>query len=245
MGLFNNLFNSKKAQNNSKEINEIENVKYFSDENDFLEKFGAIELDKQRNLFNVIGENSWNVDMHKQEIYFGENLTFPIKVLGSFSHSSETWLWIWENKVGGYSETIMEKALLLKKYGEENNINLLKIPQFDAVENDLHLIGMMASQLFNSSAYYLANYGQGTMVLTIDSDMIDKSESDEMARILTVFPEFISSFDVVNHKTAFTNYLVAKGCKITPNGNELIVEKHNYKITAVFNDNNLLTKLNA
>lgn len=244
MGLFKNLFNTKKTQNNSKENNGIENVKYFTDENDFLEKFGAIALDKQRNLFSVIGENSWNVDMQKQEIYFGD-LTFPINVLGSFSHSSETWLWIWENKAGGYSEAIMEKALSLKKYGEENNIDLLKIPQFDAVENDLHLIGMIASELFNSSCYYLANYGQGTMVLTIDSDIIDKSESEEMARISTVFPELISSFDVVNHKTAFANYLAAKGYEITENGNELTSEKNGNKITAVFNENNLLTKLNG
>ena len=104
---------------------------------------------------------------------------------------------------------------------------------------------MMASQLFNSSAYYLANYGQGTMVLTIDSDMIDKSESEEMARISTVFPELISSFDVVNHKTAFANYLAAKGYEITKNGNELTSEKNGNKITAVFNENNLLTKLNS
>ncbi|MCP2025882.1 hypothetical protein L1276_001022 [Flavobacterium sp. HSC-32F16] len=210
--------------------------------NDFLEKFGAYTLDKQHNLYNVIGENSWNVDLNKQEIYFGDTLTFPIQVLGSFSHSSETWLWIWENK-SGYSESLMEQALALKKYGEENNIDLLKTGQFDAYQSDLHLFGMLASEVFNSSAYYLANYGQGTMVLTIKSDLIDNQESYDNIRVSTVFPEFISLFEINNHKNALVNYLLLKGYKLFENKNELIAEKNEKKITATFNENNLLTGL--
>lgn len=244
MGIFNNLF--KKNEEKTEAIIKQENIsKHFTSENDFLEKFGAAALEKQRNLYDVTGGLSWNVDMDKEEITFGDHLTFPMQVLGSFSHSSETWLWIWENKAGGYAESVMKQALLLKQYGEENNIDLLTVGKFDAVENDLHLIGMIAVEMFNGSGYYLGNYGQGTMVVTIKSDIIDKVESEELARILTVFPELISTFEIQNHKNAFTNYLTQKGYQLTLNGNEIKAEKNENVINAVFNENNLLTKLNG
>ncbi|MFH7002692.1 DUF6882 domain-containing protein [Flavobacterium bizetiae] len=244
MGIFNNLF--KKNEEKTEAIIKQENIsKHFTSENDFLEKFGASALEKQRNLYDITGGLSWNVDMGKEEITFGDDLTFPMQVLGSFSHSSETWLWIWENKAGGYAESVMKQALLLKQYGEENNIDLLTVGKFDAVENDLHLIGMIAVEMFNGSGYYLGNYGQGTMVVTIKSDIIDKVESEELARILTVFPELISTFEIRNHKNAFTNYLTQKGYQLTLNGNEIKAEKNENVINAVFNENNLLTKLNG
>lgn len=244
MGLFKNLF--KKKEENTESINNQQDVvKYFTSENDFLEKFGAIALEKQRNLFAVTGGLSWNVDMNKEEITFGDDLTFPMQVLGSFSHSSETWLWIWKNEAGGYSESIMKQALLLQQYGEENNIDLLTVGKFDAVQNDLHLIGMMAVEMFKASGYYLGNYGQGTMVVTIKSDAIDKTESEEFSRILTVFPELISTFEIKNHKNAFTNYLSKKGYKLTSNRNEIKAEKNENIINAIFNDDNLLTKLDG
>jgi hypothetical protein len=244
MGLFNNLF-KKKEEKTETVINQQNENKHFTSENDFLEKFGALALEKQRNLFSVTGGLSWNVNIDKEEIIFGENITFPIQLLGSFSHSSETWLWIWENKAGGYNESAMKQALLLKQYGEENNIDLLKVGKFDAVENDLHLIGMIAVEMFNSSGYYLGNYGQGTMVVTIKSDLIDKSESEELSRILTVFPELISTFEIQNHKNAFTNYLSQKGYELTSNGNEIKAQKNENVINAIFNDDNLLIKLNG
>ncbi|TDO83295.1 hypothetical protein EV143_102564 [Flavobacterium chryseum] len=244
MGLFNNLF-KKKEEKTKLTFNQLNGTKQFTSENDFLEKFGAVALEKQRNLFGVTGGLSWNVDMGKEEITFGDHLTFPMQVLGSFSHSSETWLWVWENKAGGYAESVMKQALLLKQYGEENNIDLLTVGKFDAVENDLHLIGMIAVEMFNASGYYLGNYGQGTMVVTIKSDTIDKVESEELSRILTVFPELISTFEIQNHKNAFTNYLSQKGYELTSNGNEIKAEKNENVINAAFNEDNLLTKLNA
>ncbi|MFB9079971.1 DUF6882 domain-containing protein [Flavobacterium procerum] len=244
MGLFNNFF--KKKEDNTESALKPENGSiYFTSENDFLEKYGALALEKQRNLHNVTGGLSWNVNMDTEEITFGEDLTFSMQVLGSFSHSSETWLWLWENKAGGYAESVMKEALLLKQYGEENNIDLLTVGKFDAVPNDLHLIGMIATTMFNLSGYYLGNYGQGTMVVTIKDESIDNTESEEFSRILTVFPELISTFEIQNHKNAFTNYLAQKGFELTPNGNEVKAEKDGNVINAAFNENNLLINLNA
>ncbi|SCY16401.1 hypothetical protein SAMN02927916_1324 [Flavobacterium anhuiense] len=244
MGIFDNLFKKKEEKTASANTQNNQTIS-FTSENDFLEKYGALALEKQRNLYNVTGGLSWNVNMDAEEITFGDDLTFPMQVLGSFSHSSETWLWLWDNKAGGYAESVMQQALSLKKYGEENNIDLLSVGKFDAVPNDLHLIGMVATTMFNLSGYYLGNYGQGTMVVTLKDDSIDNTESEEFSRILTVFPELISTFEIQNHKNAFNNYLSQKGFELTSNGNEIKAEKNGNVINAVFNDDNLLTSLNG
>lgn len=244
MGIFNNLFKKKEKETASTNTQTNQTIS-FTSENDFLEKFGALALEKQRNLYEVTGGLSWNVNMDNEEITFGDHLTFPMQVLGSFSHSSETWLWLWDNKAGGYAESVMKQALSLKKYGEENNIELLSIGKFDAVQNDLHLIGMVATTMFNLSGYYLGNYGQGTMVVTIKDDSIDNIESEEFSRIITVFPELISTFEIQNHKNAFSNYLSQKGYELTVNGNEVKAQKNDKVITATFNEKNLLINLNG
>lgn len=241
MGLFDNLFN-KKQEADHKALSE-DGIS-FGSEIEFLEKFGPKSFEKQRNLYSIIEDKPWNVEMDKEEICFGGTITYPIQVLGSFSYSSATWLWIWDNVAGGYAESIMKQALALKKYGTENNIDLLTVGKFDAIHSDLHLIGMVASEMFNSSAYYLADYGQGIMVVTIKSDNIDQLQYDEHLRILTVFPEFISAFEV-NHQTTLTNYLMAKGYQIVPANTSLSATKNGKNITAEFDELSRLTKLNG
>lgn len=211
-------------------------------EQELIERYCAIGLDKQRDLYSIIGDNAWNVDIQKSEISFGDKIVFPIQVLGTFSHSSETWLWSWANTKSGLPESIIQQAIELKKYGEENSIDLLQNSDFAAQTNDLHLIGMIASGMFDSSAYYLANYGQGTMVVTIKSDMVDKMRKEDQTRIATVVPELFSLFEM-NHKTALTNYLAIKGFDILEEQNKLIGTKNGIKITAEFDDQFRMTKL--
>ena len=169
---------------------------------------------------------------------------FPIQVLGTFSHSSETWLWAWANSKSGLSDNITQQAQQLKKYGEENKIDLLRNSQFDATKNDLHLIGLIASGMFNSSGYYIADYGQGSMVVTIKSDRVDKIQKDNHLRILTVFPQLISQFDM-NHYFALTNYLIYKGYSISKKGTNITATKNGNTITAEFDEQSRLTKLNG
>lgn len=213
-------------------------------EQELLEQYGGIGLDRQRNLYAVIGDNTWKADLNKGEISFGSNLAFPIQVLGTFSHSSKTWLWGWANTKSNIPSNLLQQALQLKSHGEEHEIPLLKHSDFDAEIDDLHLIGMIASGMFNTSAYYLADFGQGVMLVTFKSATIDKADSSGVPRVSTVFPEFISSFEV-NHRTAFENYVKNKGFTIDLQKNQIIAEKNGTKITAVFDELSRLTRLHS
>ena len=60
---------------------------------ELLGRYAALAFNKQSDLYEVIGDNAWNVDMAAGVISFGPGLVFSVQILGSFSHMSETWLW--------------------------------------------------------------------------------------------------------------------------------------------------------
>ncbi len=244
MGLLKKLFGQGDKKEQPNEIKPQQNLTPCKTEQELIERFGGNSFDKQIDLGEVIGDNNWNVDMPKGQISFGAGLVFPIQILGTISHSSQTWLWAWANTKSGLPESITQQAQQLKKYGEENEIALLRNSEFDATKDDLHLIGLIASGMFNSSGYYIADYGQGAMVVTIKSDKVDKIRKDNHHRILTVFPQLISQFEM-NHNLALTNYLTTKGYDISEIGAKLTAIKKGHTITAEFDDQSRLTKLNG
>ncbi len=211
-------------------------------EQELLERYACIAWEKQKDFAEVIGNNNWNVDMGKGEISFGPHLHFPIQVLGTISHAAQSWLWAWANTRSGLSPQVIEQSLQLKAYGEENNISLLSSDSFDFSKDELHIIGMIASGMSGASGYYIADYGQGAMVVTIKNELIDKQRKDSHHAILMVFPQVISQYDM-NHRLALKHYLNAKGYTITENGQELSGTRNGDTIDATFDELSRLTQL--
>ena len=186
-----------------------------------IEKYGAFAFEKQLFFAGIVEKMDWNVDIKKGEISFGDHLTFPMQILGTFSHSSETWLWAWANKQSGIPEKFLEHADKLKKYGDANNIDFLKEDQFEIERDDMHYIGLIALGITEANGYYLGNYGAGTMCLTINTKENGNKFPNDHISIFTVFPQLISQFEV-NHKEAFVHYLNTKQYVMETNENEII-----------------------
>lgn len=244
MSLFGKLFGKEEKQKQTTD-DAFTSLPPCTNEQELIERYGAIALEKQDNLYEVIGNNNWNADIEKGTISFGDNLEFPIQILGTFSHSSQTWLWAWANTQSGLPAELMKQALALKEYGEKNYISLLTVPQFDAINDDMHLIGSVASGMFGSSGYYIADYGEGAMVVTIESALVDKQKADIFhQRISTIFPQFIMQHEM-NHHNSFRCYLLAKGYTVSEEADKISGEKDGQTITAEFDELGRLSKMNA
>lgn len=245
MGFFDKIFGQNKKTEQNNEIQPQQNLIPCKSEQELIERYGAIVMDRQLSFGDYIGSKNWNINISNGEISFGDDLVFPMQVLGTISHSSQTWLWAWANTQSGLSENVLKQSLELKKYGEDHEINLLRNDSFDFSKEDLHLIGMIASGIYNSSGYYICDYGQGAMVVTIKSEQVDKiNKEDNHHRILFVFPQLISQYEI-NHNLALTNYLIAKGYIISENGEKLSASKNGQTITAEFDELSRLIKLNG
>ncbi|GGI23950.1 DUF6882 domain-containing protein [Pedobacter mendelii] len=213
-------------------------------EQQLIERFGGIAFDKQIDVAQIIGENRWSLDMINCEINFGDDLVFPFQILGSFSRSSQSWLWAWANIEADMANDSLQHAFKLKKYGDDNGIEFLKAGNFKASNMDLHLIGLTASGMMNASGYYIADYGKGAIVFTFKSDVIDKAAKNQHERIFTVFNQLISDFDV-DHKAALKFYLEAKGYKTSVEKYKIKGLMGSNKIIGEFDKDNTLTKLSG
>ena len=209
-----------------------------------VEKYGAFAIEKQLFFANIVGERNWNVDVQKGEIYFGEDLVFPIQIIGTFAHSSETWLWAWANSESGIPEKLLGHAKKLKEYGTVHKIDFLTEDQFEIERDDMHYIGMIALGITGSNGYYLGNYGAGTLCVTINTEEIGEKFPNDHVSIFTAFPQLISRFEI-NHKEAFVNYLNTKKYDVKRNENEVVGVCGENKVEAIFDRLGRLIKLNS
>ena len=209
---------------------------------ELLERYAALAYDKQADLYEVIGDTTWNVDMNPGTIAFGPQLVFPMQILGSFSHASSTWLWAWANEQSNLPAHLLTEAWQLRQYGEQHGIEMLTTSDFDATEHDLHVIGSIASGMFGASAYYLANYGQGTMLLTVRSEQIDQLAANDFARISHAFTQAISVFEM-RHLPAFIHYLTQKGYTVTGSASTVSATMGAGTLTASFDSMGRLANL--
>lgn len=204
-------------------------------ERELLEQFGAISLDRQHDLLAVIGENDWQVSLPQGEISFGEGLTFAMQVLGTFSRESGTWLWAWANPHANFAEASLQQARQLLQYGEANNLPRLQEPDFEATTTDLHLLGFIATGLFEASAYYLADYGHGVLLATLTDPRLEAARQHSHLRTFEVFSQIISQFEL-RHQPALAAYLAAKGYEVSTSAHGLTAHRNGSTVTAAFDE---------
>ncbi|QMW03883.1 DUF6882 domain-containing protein [Spirosoma foliorum] len=247
MSFFKNLFGkSESAKPQSEPTTKPISVTFppAQTEDELFAQYGALGFEKQADVPTVVGNNSWGVDMNSGTITFGSSLRFPIQVLGTISHSSNTWLWAWANEKSGIPANLLEQANQLKKYGETNGIDLLQVSQFDADINDLHKIGCIASGMLDSSCYYIADYGKGAMLVTIKAKEFEAVQKNTHFLMITTFPQLISNFNV-DHRAAFTNYLQAKGYTVSETVNQVRGQNGSDSLVGEFDEQSRLTNITS
>ncbi|TPN88077.1 hypothetical protein FHK87_07155 [Aquimarina algicola] len=211
---------------------------------ELFEQHAGLSFEKQINFSEVIGSEPWQFDMGTGSISFGENLSFSVQIIGSLSFNDNSWMWGWANTKSGIPEHLLQKSNALKKLGEEKQIKELIEAHYSVDPNFEHKIGMIACGVFNANSYYCANYGQGTLVVIIDDKSIPKINMDNIERVMTSFPEFITTMDI-NHKSAFKNYLLDRGFQIKVEASKIEGLKNAKTITADFDTLDRLKNLNG
>lgn len=202
-------------------------------EQELLERYAALAYDRQNDLAEAIGDNNWQFDMNAGTITFGSALVMPVQLLGTFSHQSESWLWAWANEQSGIPARLLEQAEQLRSYGQQHGIERLTTPSFPATDMDLHAIGSIAAGMFDASGYYLADYGQGILVVTIKGEQVDRLRKNDFARVLSTFPQVISLFEM-HHRPALLHYLRQKGYTLTETTDAVTATDGVATLTATF-----------
>lgn len=209
-----------------------------------LECYGALAFDRQHDLLEYVKGESWGFDMDSGILSFGQKLKAPAQLIGSYSYTQDSWLWGWANTASGIPESLTVQSLRMKELGERNNIEQFVNRSFDADETQGHIFAMIAAGLFGASAYYPADYGEGYLFVTLKSPELDTFAASQPPRILTTFPQFISSFEV-DHRVSLKYYLQAKGFAVQEEGLKVHASSGRNEITAEFDDQGRLVTLDG
>lgn len=208
-----------------------------------MEQQAGLSFEKQLQFGELIGEEAWQLDMTEGTIAFG-SFVFPIQIIGSFSFQDNSWMCAWANTQSGIPENLLQQSYKLKEIGEEEDIDILTNGHFNVDETFVHQMGLFACGFFETKSYYAANYGQGILLVTIDSDKIPAIDKRNLEVVATTFSQLVSSIEL-DHKNAFFNYLIDREFLINISTDTIAGLKEGTIIEAVFDEWNRLTALNS
>lgn len=210
---------------------------------ELIEQHAGLSFEKQLIFGDIIGQKAWDLDMTQGTISFGA-LRFPIQIIGSLAFDNLSWMWAWANTQSGMPEKLLEQSRQLKELGDKKGIKELSDGHFNGYVGLEHEIGMMSCGLFKSKSYYCANYGQGTLVVTIDDDQVPSVNMKKFESILSSFPLLISGTEL-NHKNVFINYLIDRNFKLAISPNRVEGLGNGKVIVGEFDERDRIVSLNG
>ena len=177
-----------------------------------LSKYGALALDKQENLADLIGETPGDLDLEKGIISF-DDIELPIQILGFFSQDQRQWSWAWDNESIGFEDKLIQSARQMKAIGDEFNIPEFNTPVINVDINDCHALAMTTVSILNLDGYYAVSEEGLAIFVAIESDLVE--ENNSVQRFRNSFAIFQKNFKIYP-KIAFESYTKLKGYVFKP-----------------------------
>ncbi|MBE6500414.1 MAG: hypothetical protein E7Z80_07735 [Methanobrevibacter thaueri] len=203
-----------------------------------LSKYGALALDKQENLSELIGDIPGQLDIEKSTLTF-ENICFPVQILGFYMEQSNQWSWAWDNE-NIFNENQITSAKQIHAVGEEFEINELTSPVINADYNDCHTLAMISTVILDMDAYYAVSEEGLDIFVTIKSDLIKQNNSVEKFR--NTFYTFQKNFDIYP-KIAFESYTKLKGYGFKPHDDFSLAKIGEARVMAGFTERGNITRI--
>ncbi|MBQ8017182.1 MAG: hypothetical protein IJ672_01055 [Methanobrevibacter sp.] len=203
-----------------------------------LSKYGALALDKQENLSELIGETIGELDIEKGVITFGD-ITFPVQILGFYMQDAKQWSWAWDNE-DIFGENLITSACEIKGIGDEFDINEFKSPVLNADFDDCHTLAMTSTAILGMDAYYAVSEEGLDIFVLIKSDLIKENNSVEKFR--NTYYTFQKNFNIYP-KIAFEAYTKLKGYIYKPHDEFSLAKIGEARVMAGFTERGNVTRI--
>jgi hypothetical protein len=213
-----------------------------------FDRHAAATFDKQSYLDDLVGKlGRWDFDMERGVLSFGgQKHQWKVQLLGTQSDQSGTWLWAWGNEASEIPKDLLAAANSLRNLGADKGISELCTAKLPTDKRDGHFWAILATGLCKANAYYRAPYEGGAVFLLIKDTTYQRQIVDPLCRLLSVFPQAISTFEISNHKHALAGHAEYQGLSVQPQGDVvLIADSHGKRLLAKFDDHNRLVELSG
>lgn len=203
-----------------------------------LSKYGALALDKQENLSELIGETVGELDIENGIIAFGD-IELPVEILGFYSKDMNQWSWGWNNE-DIFGSDLVSSTFKIRELGEEFDIIEFKSPFIQADFDACHTLAMTASSILGMDAYYAVSEDDLDIFVIIKSDLI--KENNSVKKFRDTFYTFQKNFNVYP-KIAFESYTKLKGYGFKPHDDFAVAKIGESRIIAGFTERGNITRI--
>jgi hypothetical protein len=184
---------------------------------------------------------------------FGNTVQFCAFDIGSHADPDSSWLWVWCDpnlKLTPPNEGLGEKV---RRFGQAVGIEAFTadVPiSCDAhLGPDLspvaaHVFASILAQQFGFDAYYTMPFAHGRFVALIKDDRLRAQEASPASRILLTFPQLLSAFPILDHRTAFVAYAKSYSLNVEEDAQTVrIVSSNQDALRATFDPENRMIDL--
>lgn len=204
-----------------------------------LSKYGALALDKQENLSELIGETIGDLDIENGTIAFGD-VSLPIQIIGFFTEQLNQWSWAWDNESIGFDESLIQAANQMKAIGDEFDIPEFNSAVISADFNACHTLAMATVSVLNMDGYYAVSEEGLDIFVAVQSDLIKQNNSVEKFR--DTFATFQKNFKIYP-KIAFESYTKLKGYTFKPHDDFAVAKIGESRIIVGFTERGNVTHI--
>ena len=203
-----------------------------------LSKYGALALDKQENLSELIGDEVGDLNIEKGRISFGD-IIFPVQILGFYSQDIKQWSWAWDSE-DIFQANLIDSSNAIKEIGNEFEIPEFTTPTLNADFNDCHTLAMIATSILNMDAYYAVSEEGIDIFVLIKSELI--KQNDSLLKFRDTFYTFQKNFNIYP-KIAFEAYTKLKGYGYKPHDDFSVAKIGESRIIAGFTERGNITRI--
>ena len=203
-----------------------------------LSKYGALALDRQENLSELIGDTVGDLDIEKGTLSFGD-IVFPVQILGFYMVEAKQWSWAWDNE-DIFGENLIKSANQINAIGEEFGISEFTSPVISADYNDCHTLAMASAGILNMDSYYAVSEDGLDIFVLIKSDLI--KENNSLLKFRNTFYTFQKNFNIYP-KIAFEAYTKLKGYGFKPHDDFAVAKIGESRIIVGFTERGNITRI--
>jgi hypothetical protein len=212
--------------------------------NELLSQHVGASFARQRAFADFLGDRSWGVDMRQGTCQFGNDLAYPIQLLGTEAEGDSTWLWAWANEASNLPTSLLTACTGLRELGEQEKISEFYQRSFSIDVADGHSIALIASGLDSKSCYYRGPYDGGALFFLVNGVPDEILQPAATERMLTIISEVISQF-IVPHRSMVLAFLASQGFIVDSTTHEVSGVRGADKLTFAFDAQDRISQMDG
>ena len=174
-----------------------------------LSKYGALALDKQENLSELIGDAEGTLDLDNRTVVFGD-ISLPIQILGFYREDLHQWSWAWDSEEI-FGAELIKAAAEMRQAGIDAGIPEYSSAIIQADFNACHTLAMTTVAILDMDAYYAVSEDGLDIFVAIEAGNLEENNSVE--KFKDTFYTFQKNFGVYG-RMALDSYAKLKGYKV-------------------------------